>query len=217
MLASSELGNSDFKNITYNYLPKEFDIPVFAYGHAYFDLMGSLGLLSSVDEHLSKDSKILIIVSPGWFEKNNLLPQAFIEHFPDDILKLATRNINTAKFFGDYLLNNFRDFVNLTAYQIELTGLSNGLFAKIKHKYLSTKFHINNFFYEKKQQIGLAELSSKLAIGDLDIKVELEDREINYQKLKNTDWAKVEDAALKIELQNMDENSFWIETMQKNT
>lgn len=216
LLGSSELGSA-IESLPSNYLPREFGIPAFAYGHAYFELMGSLGILSSVEEDLSKDSKIVIIISPGWFEKTNLLPQSFIEHFPDDILKLATRNVKTAEFFGDYLLKNSADFSNLTNFQTELTSLSNGYFAKIKYKYLRERAAINNYFYSKKQEIGLAKPKQQLAIGDAKIKIKYQPTQIDYQKLKNTDWAKVEQDALEKELQFMDEASLWIDRSYAET
>lgn len=117
LFGSSELTNSNHQFIPYKFFPKQFDVPVFAYGHAYFELLGTLGLLSAIEKELSENSKVVIIISPGWFEHDNLLTQSFVEHFPDDVLAKAVRNSAVKKVFRHYLLRKQNDLSTLTPMQ----------------------------------------------------------------------------------------------------
>ncbi|AHV93853.1 D-alanyl-lipoteichoic acid biosynthesis protein DltD [Bordetella holmesii] len=80
LLSSSELTSSDLRFIPYNFLGKELAAPVTAYGHAYFQSLGMYFLLASLEEKLSAQSRVVIMVSPGWFDSRGLDRAAFKEH-----------------------------------------------------------------------------------------------------------------------------------------
>lgn len=80
VLGSSELTSADLRFIPYKFLSDELAMPVLAYGHAYFQSLGMYFLLASQEEKLSPQSRVVIMVSPGWFDSRGLNREAFKEH-----------------------------------------------------------------------------------------------------------------------------------------
>ncbi|QWF47462.1 DltD [Bordetella hinzii] len=80
VLGSSELTSADLRFIPYKFLSDELAMPVLAYGHAYFQSLGMYFLLASLEEKLSPQSRLVIMVSPGWFDSRGLNREAFKEH-----------------------------------------------------------------------------------------------------------------------------------------
>ncbi|KMM25085.1 hypothetical protein L540_02525 [Bordetella pseudohinzii] len=93
MLGSSELTSADLRFIPYKFLSDELAMPVLAYGHAYFQSLGMYFLLASQEDKLSPQSRVVIMVSPGWFDSRGLNREAFKEH----VLPLLPRLIGHAE------------------------------------------------------------------------------------------------------------------------
>ncbi|WP_196245461.1 D-alanyl-lipoteichoic acid biosynthesis protein DltD [Bordetella hinzii] len=72
--------SADLRFIPYKFLSDELAMPVLAYGHAYFQSLGMYFLLASLEEKLSPQSRLVIMVSPGWFDSRGLNREAFKEH-----------------------------------------------------------------------------------------------------------------------------------------
>ncbi|MCZ8389614.1 D-alanyl-lipoteichoic acid biosynthesis protein DltD [Achromobacter xylosoxidans] len=80
MLGSSELTSSDLRFISYKSMSTELAQPVLAYGHAHFQSLGMYFLLASQERRLSPSSRVVIMLSPGWFATRGLNREAFKEH-----------------------------------------------------------------------------------------------------------------------------------------
>lgn len=80
LLGSSELTSADLRFISYKFLSTELAQPVLAYGHAYFQSLAMYFLLASQERQLSSRSRVVIMVSPGWFSTRGLNRDAFKEH-----------------------------------------------------------------------------------------------------------------------------------------
>lgn len=93
LLGSSELTSSDLRFIPYHFLARELAAPVMAYGHAYFQSLGMYFLLAAQQDKLSPPSRVVIMVSPGWFDSRGLDRAAFKEH----VLPLMPRLMDQAQ------------------------------------------------------------------------------------------------------------------------
>lgn len=91
VLGSSELTSSDLRFISYKFLSEELSQPVLAYGHAHFQSQGMYFLLASHAQRLSPQSRVVILLSPGWFDTRGLSRGAFKEH----VLPLLPRLIES--------------------------------------------------------------------------------------------------------------------------
>jgi D-alanine transfer protein len=117
IFGSSELSSRELRFIPYNYFPQSCNIPVIAYGHAQYQSLGIYGLLASLSGDLNRDSKIVIFVSPGWFDKGDMLPQAFAEHLNDDVLLKAYQYPSPRGILENYLRLHQKYFKQLTEIQ----------------------------------------------------------------------------------------------------
>lgn len=91
MLGSSELTSADLRFISYKFMNTELARPVLAYGHAYFQSLAMYFLLASHERQLSPRSRVVIMLSPGWFATRGLNRDAFKEH----VLPLLPRLIDS--------------------------------------------------------------------------------------------------------------------------
>ncbi|WP_336729408.1 D-alanyl-lipoteichoic acid biosynthesis protein DltD [Achromobacter ruhlandii] len=80
LLGSSELTSADLRFISYKFMNTELAQPVLAYGHAYFQSLAMYFLLASQERQLSPRSRVVIMLSPGWFATRGLNREAFKEH-----------------------------------------------------------------------------------------------------------------------------------------
>ena len=125
IFGSSELSTTTLSFAPYNYLPTSCHIPVIAYGQAQYQTLGMYGLLSSLQRDLSPRSKIVIFISPSWFDKGDMLPQAFSLHLTDQILYRDYWKSEARQAIGAYLEEHKNDFGNLTdAQKLYISGLT---------------------------------------------------------------------------------------------
>ncbi len=108
LLGSSEL-SSYSRYIPFDFFRFNGGKQVRAFGHAYFQSFSMYCVLLSLREVL-QDSKICIIISPGWFETKGTNSQAFVEFVrPEMLANIAhDRGISDdyKHYIGDYLLRN---------------------------------------------------------------------------------------------------------------
>ena len=80
-LGSSELTSSDLRFVPYRYLADELQMPVLAYGHSGFQALGMQLVLAALADDLSPASRVVVMLSPGWFDgEGGLGPDEFKEH-----------------------------------------------------------------------------------------------------------------------------------------
>lgn len=81
ILGSSELTSSDLRFVPYRYLANELQMPVLAYGHSGFQSLGMQLVLAALADDLSPASRVVVMLSPGWFDgEGGLGPDEFKEH-----------------------------------------------------------------------------------------------------------------------------------------
>ncbi|WP_454696073.1 D-alanyl-lipoteichoic acid biosynthesis protein DltD [Achromobacter aegrifaciens] len=81
ILGSSELTSNDLRFVPYRYLADELQLPVLAYGHSGFQSLGMQLVLAAMAEDLSPASRVVVMLSPGWFDgEGGLGPDEFKEH-----------------------------------------------------------------------------------------------------------------------------------------
>ncbi len=68
ILGSSELTSNDLRFVPYRYLADELQMPVLAYGHSGFQSLGMQLLLAALADDLSPASRVVVMLSPGWFD-----------------------------------------------------------------------------------------------------------------------------------------------------
>ncbi len=184
VLGSSEL-NTAHPFFPSSFFSKEFDIPSFVYGHAHFELLGSLGLLSAVEDDLTDETKLVIIVSPGWFERDNLLPQAFIEHFPDDVLEKAVYNSQTRKVFSQYISRIQNEIEPLTKEQMMLIDPPD--------LWSEWKYRLNKLLFSYRQRLLGREVPVELQ--SFDINIDIPKCEPKMDKMQVYLWKKAREDA----------------------
>lgn len=68
IMGSSELTSHDLRFVPYRFLADELQMPVLAYGHSGFQSMGIQLVLAAMAEDLSSTSRVVVMLSPGWFD-----------------------------------------------------------------------------------------------------------------------------------------------------
>ncbi len=68
ILGSSELTSNDLRFVPYRYLADELQMPVLAYGHSGFQSLGMQLVLAALADDLSPASRVVVMLSPGWFD-----------------------------------------------------------------------------------------------------------------------------------------------------
>ncbi|AVJ29507.1 D-alanyl-lipoteichoic acid biosynthesis protein DltD [Achromobacter spanius] len=81
ILGSSELTSNDLRFVPYRFLADELQMPVLAYGHSGFQSLGMQFVLAALADDLSPSSRVVVMLSPGWFDgEGGLGPDEFKEH-----------------------------------------------------------------------------------------------------------------------------------------
>lgn len=155
MMGSSELGNASPYQ-PYNFLPDSLNFPVAAFGHAHHQSFAILCELLAMQKHL-KQSKICIILSPGWFEKEGTNIEAFIEFIRPDFLKSIIHNEKIDMKYkleiGRYINENYDLIENPTPEFSFFQNLNQNYFylSDIKKRLLLSK--ISNVEYRVKHAV----------------------------------------------------------------
>ncbi|MCT8343128.1 D-alanyl-lipoteichoic acid biosynthesis protein DltD [Photorhabdus kleinii] len=204
LFGSSELTNRAHQFIPYNFLTKNLNIPTIGIGKAHFELLAIYGYLSAYQEYLNKDSRIAIILSPGWFEKTDLLPQAYYSHFPSYIANKLANDENAKNIFSSYLNENKDNFENLNATQLKLIHKDNII--------VSSVANVLNYIAEARINIKNIITDNHKIKAD-NIYVLHKDPLMKKQfKIANTEvqWLDLANDAKNIELNNMSKETQWV-------
>lgn len=124
IFGSSELSDRDIQFAPYNYLSTSCHIPIIAYGQAFYQTLGMYGLLASLQQDLNPHTKIVVFISPSWFDKGDMLPQAFSLQLTDQILYRDYWNSEARTIITNYLRAHKDDFKQLT--DAQMAYLSSG-------------------------------------------------------------------------------------------
>ena len=84
LMGSSEMTNLPYSS--YRLLPDTMGVSVFGFGHQHHQSFAIYCELLALKEYI-KDSKICIILSPGWFESSGTNIEAFLEFVRPNFLK----------------------------------------------------------------------------------------------------------------------------------
>ncbi len=108
LFGSSELANES-SYIPYYFLPDSLGIRVNAFGHAFHQSYSMYCELLALKDYL-KDSKICIILSPGWFEESGTNIESFLEFVKPNFLQRIITDQSISKNekiqIGKYLYDN---------------------------------------------------------------------------------------------------------------
>ena len=102
LLGSSELMQTR-SFMPYRYLPKELGIPVLAIGRGYFQSFAIYEYLSANDRYLSDSTRLVILVSPGWFKEDSIPFNFFLTYFPAPVLARLLDKDAVTDLMRDYV------------------------------------------------------------------------------------------------------------------
>ncbi|EYU15612.1 D-alanyl-lipoteichoic acid biosynthesis protein DltD [Photorhabdus aegyptia] len=204
LFGSSELTSRAHKFIPYNFLTKNLNIPTIGVGKAHFELLAIYGYLSAYQEYLNKDSRIVIILSPGWFEKTDLLPQAYNSHFPSYIANKLANDENAKNIFSNYLNKNKNDFKNLNSTQLKLIYKDNIIVSSVTNSlnYIAdARVNIQNIIND----------NHKIKVENIYVSHEYPLMKKQFE-IANTEvqWLNLANDAKNIELNNMSKETQWV-------
>ena len=110
ILGSSELTATPWA--PYHYFPDSLGIPVVAFGHAYHQMFSMFCELLTMKDYL-EDSKIAILISPGWFATEGTNIEAFLQFVRPNFLNaiVADHDIpgKYKRYMGRYVSENIAD------------------------------------------------------------------------------------------------------------
>ncbi|MFK8037869.1 MAG: D-alanyl-lipoteichoic acid biosynthesis protein DltD [Crocinitomicaceae bacterium] len=115
IFGSSEFSNSP--NCPYYFFPDSLGIPMFGLGHAYHQHLSILIELLAGNSYLNSNSKVCIIISPGWFTKDGTNTEAFVEFaIPSLLKKIISDSLIEPKYknvIGEYISIHHDDFTSM--------------------------------------------------------------------------------------------------------
>lgn len=109
VFGSSELTSNHLMGVPYRYFNEVKHANLFAFGHAGFQNLAMLTVLAA-NKSILKNSRLLIILSPGWFEGNyakGTSLASFFEFCPESylysIFKDTTLDASTKSYISNYI------------------------------------------------------------------------------------------------------------------
>ncbi len=145
LIGSSELTSSHLKGLAQNYFTGK-NQKIFCFGHAGFQSLAILTVLAA-NKALLKNSKIIINISPGWFEKQyagGTSLTSFLEYCTPNYLFQLLKDSTLDGFTKAYIFN----FINKEYEKINSPDVLLRLAAKTNHlipaNYLNAPFNYLN-------------------------------------------------------------------------
>lgn len=96
------------------FFPAHHLAKVFTYGQGGFETLGMYGLLSSVKPHLSAETRLVVMLSPIWFNSTDLPLNTFNDNFNDSMLLQLYLYDDQRAMFHDYIEQHRADFLTMT-------------------------------------------------------------------------------------------------------
>ncbi len=123
ILGSSEMNDSPYAS--YHFLPDSLGIPAMGFGHAFHQTFAMFCELLACEQKL-ENSKICILLSPGWFVTEGTNTEAFVEFVPQNFIQNILNNQQTSNeekdAVGKYISQHKEDFTSLTKPMAELSS-----------------------------------------------------------------------------------------------
>jgi len=200
VLGSSELDSAySHRFIPYVFFPAHHIAPLVAYGRAGFDTLGMYGLLYALKPHLSPKSRLVIMLSPGWFKSTDLQAESFNDNFNDSVLLQLYWDDDPRGVFHDYLLTHQYAFSNLTGTQQMYLDDAGSLLNWNLPSFITKTINARAYSTRERLSIRLAGLSAPPALP-----------ESGYVDPKTLSWDSFEQNARAIEYTKMTNNDFWV-------
>lgn len=97
---SSELTAQSLKYISNKFIPSEIGLPVTFHGHAYHQSFVIMTQIAAFyNKKIQENAKIVIFLSPGWFETKGTNANAFSEYMTPNVLSALITNRNIPSEF----------------------------------------------------------------------------------------------------------------------
>jgi D-alanine transfer protein len=109
ILGSSEL-QEPLLFVPYRFLPKILNVPVLAYGWSFFQSLGDYGMLAANADSLSPKTKLVVMLSPSWFEEGYMPTQWFLSNFQPQVLLGLYHTPGAREVFEQYLQLHGNEF-----------------------------------------------------------------------------------------------------------
>lgn len=146
IFGSSELSNTT-NFIPYEFLPDSMGIRTNAFGHAFQQNFAIYCQLLALKQYV-KNSKICIILSPGWFETEGTNIEAFLEFVRPNFLRRIIQDNTISEpeqdYIARYIFKNY-NLINKPSKEI------NYLYKRYQYRNLPI---LNNFFFQQKNTIS---------------------------------------------------------------
>ncbi len=115
IFGSSEFNGSEY--CPYSFLPNNFGYNVMGLGHQFHQQFSILGELAAANEYL-ENSKVSIIISPGWFSTSGTNSNAFIEFLRPNFLKKIALDTTLSEdiklAIGKFIHEKYGEFEGVT-------------------------------------------------------------------------------------------------------
>ncbi len=108
MLGSSELTNQQFASIPNRFFNEQLNIPMLSFGHAGNQSFNYACEIAALKEKKSSSSKIVFIISPGWFAGESgkgTSISSFLEFVDDGMLNKIMHDDSISENFKNSVLN----------------------------------------------------------------------------------------------------------------
>jgi poly-D-alanine transfer protein DltD len=143
IFGSSEFSSSPY--CSYNFLPDSLGIPAMGIGHAYHQSFSILCELLASDEYVDS-SRIVVVLSPGWFMTEGTNTAAFIEFVRPNLLSRIVDSEKVDQVYkehvGEYITEHYDGIDGLSYAMKELVSVydlsKESLFQRAQSKCLSS-------------------------------------------------------------------------------
>jgi len=194
ILGSSELAKDPFsRNIPYNFFPQVLHIPVFAYGHAYFQSFGIYGLLAANRNALSPQTKLVLLISPGWFNAKEMPLSAFVEHFKPQVMLPLYFDPDARHVISQYINSHFAQFKHPSLLMKAFIGNSGHLMEVVDSEEVLCSLFAKTLkrLFESLSSVHQPNLQSS-------------------SSLTSSEWKRLEEKGAQTEIAMMQHNPFWV-------
>lgn len=188
LFGSSEL-TGDVETMPYKFIPRQLGIPTLGYGHAHFQSLGIFGLLNATKESLNHKSKVVVLISPGWFTEGGMPSQAFLEHMQPELLVKAYSDPKARAVFQGYIGKHVNEFESPNEY-IKAFLPQSKIKAIKRFSMMKYQESVNDIYLKK---VGLLNMNEK-----------------SVEKIFSINWSSMENNAKNIELSKMTNNKLYV-------
>lgn len=181
------------------FIPAQHLAPVLSYGTKGFETLGMYGLLYALRVHLNPGTRLVIMLSPGWFQATDMQPATFNENFNDSVLLQLYMSDDPRGVFHDYLSAHETDFSAMTDTQRMFLGDPSGIVDWNFPWYITQVINARAYAQRIKLNLRLAQLdqpSTRPLFGTV--------------HAADIPWERYEQIAAAHEKARMTNNDYWV-------